>query len=73
MNFAGLPTLYHENGGSIVNYCQDYGAAYDSFESMIDALKNVVNNYKQFKKNVLQYNTHIDDIIKNYIKVIENV
>jgi len=68
---CGLPVVYHKNGGSIVDYCKDYGIGYDSYDSMIDSLNKVFENYEHFKKNVLKYTKTIDDVISEYIDIIE--
>ena len=65
--------MYHQNGGSIVNYCEEYGIGYDCFESMLSSFDKMVNNYEQYKKNVLQFNNTIDSSMQEYMKVIENV
>ncbi len=70
---CGIPVVYHNNGGSIVDYCKGYGIGYNSFGSLIESLNKMSENYEHFKKNALQFNKTIDDSIKKYIKVIENV
>ena len=70
---CGTPVVYHQNGGSIVNYCEKYGIGYGCFESMLASLDKMADNYKQYKKNVLQFHRTIDDSIQEYVKVIENV
>ena len=70
---CALPVVYHQNGGSIVNYCEEYGIGYDCFESMLNSFDKMVNNYEQYKKNVLQFNNTIDSSMQEYMKVIENV
>jgi len=70
---CGIPVLYHKNGGSIINYCQDYGVSYDSFDSMLSGLEKIKSNYKLYKNSVLKYSHTIEDSIEEYIQVINNV
>ena len=70
---CGLPIVYHNKGGSIVDYCEDYGVEYDSFESMFNALDQVVENYEDYKTKVLGFNRTMDDSIKEYVRIIESV
>jgi len=70
---CGLPVLYHQNGGSIVNYCKDYGIEYESPQSLLKAINKMSQNYEHFKKNALKFNRTIDDVINEYVEVINNV
>lgn len=36
----GLPVLYHKDGGSINEYCLNYGMQYDNFDQLINILKD---------------------------------
>jgi hypothetical protein len=60
-----LPVAYRKGGGSINEYCKEYGIEYDSKESMIECIKKL-KNYKRKK----QYNRNIDDVIKSYEEII---
>ena len=70
---AGLPVLYHANGGSIINYCKNYGLEYDSYNTLLVQLENVYKNYKLYKERVLQYNCTIDETVGEYMKIICNI
>ena len=70
---CGLPIVYHKAGGSIVDYCKDYGVSYDSLDSMLSGLEKIKNNYKLYKNNVLKYTHTIEASIEEYIQVINNV
>jgi len=60
-----LPIAYRKGGGSINEYCKDWGLEYDKKESMIDCIKEL----KDFKIKK-QYNRTIKDVIKSYEEII---
>mgnify|MGYP005813645441 CR=1 FL=1 len=70
---CGLPVVYHEDGGSINNYCKDYGIKYYSFQEMVEAINNLCLDYKKYKENVLCYSKTNDDVVEEYIKIIEKI
>ena len=70
---AGLPVVYRENGGSIDNYCKNYGYKFNNFNSMIEAINHVYGNYKNYKSKVLQYDNTIDKVIDKYVEIICNI
>jgi len=70
---CGLPVVYHKNGGSITNYCKDYGVEYDSNESLLTAINKIDQNYEHFKKNSIKFHRNIDQAIEEYVEIIENV
>ena len=63
---SGLPVLYRAGGGSINEYCKDYGIEYDSKESMIDGLIRITKEKNSFKK----YKNKIENTIEEYEAVI---
>ena len=70
---AGLPVVYHKDGGSIVNYCKGYGVEYDSFHNLLDGIERVVDNYSDFKKRVFSYVEDNSIVAKEYIEIIEAI
>jgi len=70
---AGLPVVYRDNGGSINEYCSDFGESYSTFEEMINIIKVVNSNYEFYKKKVLSYNNNINKVINEYLKVINEL
>jgi glycosyltransferase involved in cell wall biosynthesis len=70
---SGLPVVYHKDGGSIIDYCNEYGEEYSTFEQMIDSIEKVANNYEVYKTKILCYNNQIDDVIEKYIEVINEL
>jgi glycosyltransferase involved in cell wall biosynthesis len=70
---CGLPVVYHEEGGSINDYCKNYGLSYYSFPEMISAIKKIVSQYKKYKQKVLTYEKTNDDVVEEYIKIIKGI
>ena len=70
---SGLPVVYHKKGGSINNYCRNYGLSFDDKDSMLDAIKTVKENYQFYKSNVMRYNDTIDNVIEKYVEKINEI
>ena len=70
---TGLPVVYRDNGGSIVEYCRDFGEAYNDFGSMLTSLRTVASSYRQFADAIRQYKAANDGVIDAYIKIIERL
>lgn len=49
---CGLPLIYHEDGGGIVEFGKKYGVGFR--DNLIDALCFMRENYSQFRKKVLE-------------------
>lgn len=69
---CGLPVIYSSQGGSIVEYCNDYGIEYDSWdvESCIHAIEICMSQYEHYKEKVLRYNATVDDTVNSYMKLV---
>ena len=67
---SGLPVVYHEDGGSIVDYCKSRGEAYRTFEQLVKKLEKISTNYPQYKKSVLTYNEDVNQVILEYYNII---
>lgn len=67
---AGLPIVYRESGGSIVNYCNHYGEGYSEFDEMINKVDKVIKNYSKLKQRVLQYTKTNDFVAEEYCRII---
>ena len=71
---AGLPVVYHDEGGSIPEYCKEYS----NFNfSMVDELPeifdNIYKNYEEVKSTALGFNRTISDAISQYVEIIEKM
>lgn len=68
---AGLPVLYHNNGGSINEYCKNYGIGYSDNKSFITSLEKIIKDYKIFKQHVMTYDKNISESVNRYIECIK--
>lgn len=72
---SGLPVLYHKDGGSIVEYCQDYGVMYDNNDHLMSILKDasmlsfLIQNQKKYTRDSIQMSIEYVDLIE---KIYEN-
>jgi len=69
---AGLPVVYHNNGGSINEYCCDYGLSFFDQKSMINSIVAVANNHQEFKNKAMSYNNNMEKTTSKYLEVILN-
>ena len=70
---CGLPVAYHAAGGSIPEYCSEYGIQYHDYTTMIDSVARLDNLYSFYKKRVELYNKNMNDTIKDYWNLICNI
>jgi len=68
---AGLPVVYHLDGGSIDNYCSDYGIGFSSFEQMMSSIRSVLSEYDKYKSRVMEYTEDNSGVVNKYINIIE--
>ena len=68
----GLPVLYHEDGGSIVEYCQDYGIGYKNNEELLKLIqdKNILEKIVKDKKTYVRSS---EDMARDYIDIFEAI
>lgn len=69
---AGLPVIYHKDGGSIVEYCQDYGIMYSNNEELF----SILNDYSildDLIKNMKKYSRDSTDMATQYVDLIEEI
>ncbi len=70
---CGLPVVFHKDGGSIVNYCEDYGLKFSSFDEMIQKIDQMAQEYKTYKAKVLSYDNNIEQVKNKYLEIILEV
>lgn len=71
---SGLPVIYHQDGGSINEYCAPYGVSFDgSIDSFMRALDVVKMTICQLSQNIEKYKLTVDDQAMKYVKIIENL
>ena len=67
---AGLPVIYHELGGSIPEYCDEYGIQYNDLGSLLRSIDLMIEMYPFYKRRVLNYNRTNLEISEDYWRII---
>lgn len=67
-----IPVLYHGDGGSIVEYCKNYGFIYDSFGELIHILENSISLIKDMSA-IMQYKRSSHEMAKEYVALFESL
>tara|TARA_A100001515_G_scaffold127136_2_gene112742 strand:- start:356 stop:1279 length:924 start_codon:yes stop_codon:yes gene_type:complete len=68
---CGLPILYRETGGSIVDYCSSFGVPYsDNVASLLNGITKIINRYDFYLDNVKQYTRTTEDVVDEYMEII---
>ena len=62
---CGLPVLYRSNGGSISEYCSEYGKEYSTKDQMLKEISGYANTRTEGK-----YDRSADDVVRIYEKII---
>lgn len=70
---CGLPVMYKNSGGSIVEYCKNYGCSYTSVNNIDNSLKKILDNFLSIKKSILDYNNTTSNIIDEYYEIIKKL
>ena len=70
---AGLPIVFHKDGGSIPNYCSEFGLEYSNFLEMIQAIEKMAANYDLYKKKVIEYDKDNSQVVESYLKIISGL
>jgi|TARA_B100000035_G_scaffold165226_1_gene140893 glycosyltransferase involved in cell wall biosynthesis len=70
---CGLPVLYRTNGGSINEYCKNYGLEYNDTQSLLDNLEIMIKDYEIHKSRVTKYTDKMEMSIAEYVDCIENL
>ena len=67
---AGLPIIYHEDTGGIVELCKNHGLSYRTFQEFLDAVENIKNSYESFVDRIDHSFLDIDRCCNEYYNVI---
>ena len=67
---VGLPVVYHSGGGSIVEYCQNYGISFSSFDEMKNSIKSISSDYSSYCNKITEYNRSVDDVVEEYLDIL---
>ena len=69
---VGLPVAYHSGGGSIVEYCRDYGVSFNNFDEMKNSINTISNDYGTYHNKIVEYNRSVDDVVEEYLDILCN-
>jgi len=67
-----LPVLYHKDGGSIVEYCKEYGIMFDSYEKLQHELTHNLINLENIAKR-MSYARSTKQMAKEYVDLFERL
>tara|TARA_Y100000592_G_scaffold15326_2_gene22356 strand:- start:5628 stop:6536 length:909 start_codon:yes stop_codon:yes gene_type:complete len=67
---AGLPVIYHEDGGSIGEYVGNHGIPYSDQDSLYSAILDMKENLESYKANLKDYSEDIQQTIDQYCEII---
>ncbi len=70
---AGLPVIYHENGGSIPEYCDEYGIQYGSTKDLFSSIELMIKMYPFYKRRALKYDRTNLEISEEYWRILCNI
>ena len=71
---AGLPVVFHQAGGSIPEYCGQYGASFDgTIEGFNKALELLRVQYPKIKRSLKKYRETTDDVAGRYVTIVEGL
>lgn len=72
---CGMPVIYHDDGGGVVEMCMRYGARYNTIESLVDAIKYVRQNYVEYQEKLAQHRPSLSSelMCSEYRKIFESL
>lgn len=70
---SGLPVIYSHHGGSINEYCKDFGLSFSNKDSFLDSLEKIVEEIEKYKEKTLKYSENIENTICEYLDCIESL
>ena len=68
----GLPVFYHIDGGSINEYCKDYGLSYGSFEELVWNLENKLSDMRELSLKMC-YKRNSEKMAEEYVDLFERL
>ena len=70
---SGLPIIYHEEGGGIVEGCKKHGVSFLSNDQLINVIDTVINNYHELVSNIDYDQLSFSRCIKSYLNLIDKM
>ena len=68
---SGLPIIYRESG-ALPEYCKDYGISFQN-EDYLPALQKMLNEYPNYKRNVVYYPNNSRKMCNHYLDLFKNL
>ena len=69
---SGMPVLFHEDAGGIVELCQKHGLQFNDFQSFLVALEEMIDKYDVYKKKIDFQSLSITKCCHSFLEIIEN-
>ena len=70
---SGLPVLYHEDSGGIVELCKNHGESFHNFDSFMKSLEKIDKNYQQYLEKIDHASLSIEKCCNSFYNVIEDM
>jgi len=73
---AGLPIFYAAGGGSIAEYCENFGQEYSDEEDLLEKISQSFKDeelWMEIKNKVVKYDRTIYNVVNEYIEEIERI
>jgi hypothetical protein len=70
---SGMPTLFHEQGGGINELCREHGYGFNNFESFLEKLSLLRENYFEIRKKINYENIDITNCCKKYYRLMRSL
>lgn len=67
---SGLPVIYHEDCGGIVELCKKHGESYRSFDDFLEKLNKVENSLENYRSMIDYKNLDINRTCKDFYEQI---
>jgi len=70
---SGLPILYHQDGGGIVEGCVSHGIMFSNLDEIETKINEIYINYHNFIQKINFENLSLDRCLNDYLKLIETM
>lgn len=67
---CGLPLLYRKSG-ALVEYCNDYGIGFSTFDELVKGLYEIKNNYRKYHDLLKTYDHTAKKMCESYYRLIK--
>lgn len=70
---CGLPVLYHQHGGGVVDVCKNHGVSFSNMNEFFIGLKKISEDYDVYRNMINYQSLTIDTSCQEYLNVIEGI